>query len=532
MDQAQASALLIKSQAEQIRQLSEANAKQAEQLTNLQQKIDELLSQIARFTRQFYGRKSEKLSRLDPNQLNLFETPQDERKRQEEIEAERIAAEKQIEQRTAERKKARSNRKLLEGLPVIEVVIEPEDVDRDKYKCIGEERTRTLEFEPGKLYVKEIVRPKYGLKDNLIPSTEETPAVIIAPLPLLPVYKGLPGAGLLSEILLQKYEYHLPFYRQIKQFHHLGVKIPANTLSGWFKPTCELLSPLYKVLKEEVLDTDYIQVDETTLPVINKDSHYAKKEYLWMVRSVMKKLVFFHYDEGSRSGETACSLLKSFEGYLQSDGFSAYNVFESNDRVCLVSCMAHIRRRYETALDENKTLAEYALKQIQQLYRIERMADEQNLSFDERRKKRNELAGPILLSFEKWMEKTYPTVLPKSRMGEAIGYSYALWPRMKNYLKDGRLKIDNNLAENAIRPIAVSRKNFLFCGNHEAAQNTAVICSLLTSCKESGVNPGEWLNDVISKMPYLQKPGNDEALKALLPNRWEKEKSNNTLIIR
>ncbi|PLB85196.1 IS66 family transposase, partial [Dysgonamonadaceae bacterium] len=172
--QSEALELLIKSQAEQIRQLTEANAKQAEQLTNLQQEVDKLLSQIAWFTRQFYGRKSEKLSRLDPNQLNLFETPQDERKRQEEIEAERIAAEKQIEQRTAERKKARSNRKLLEGLPVIEVVIEPEDVDRDKYKRIGEERTRTLEFEPGKLYVKEIVRPKYGLKDNLIPSTEET----------------------------------------------------------------------------------------------------------------------------------------------------------------------------------------------------------------------------------------------------------------------------------------------------------------------------------------------------------------------
>jgi len=117
------------------------------------------------------------------------------------------------------------------------------------------------------------------------------------------------------------------------------------------------------------------------------------------------------------------------------------------------------------------------------------------------------------------MEKTYPTVLPKSRMGEAISYSYALWPRMKNSLKDGRLKIDNNLAENAIRPIAVLRKNFLFCGNREAAHNTAVICSLLTSCKESGVNPGEWLNDVISKMPYLQKSGNDETLKALLPNR-------------
>src|SRR5690554_7342103 len=265
--------------------------------------------------------------RLDPNQLNLFETLEDEKKHLEEIEAERIEAENQIEENISSRKKTRSNRKLLEGLP---------------------------------------------------------------------------GASLLSEIMLGKYEYHLPFYRQVKQLHHLGVKIPANTLSGWFKPTCELLSPLYKVLKKEVLETDYIQVDETTLPVINKESHYAKKEYLWMVRSVMKKLVFFHYDEGSRSGGTAYSLLKSFDGYLQSDGFSSYNVFESNEKVCLVSCMAHIRRYYETALDENRSLAEYALKQIQQLYQIERMADEQNLSFDERRKIRNELAGPILLSFEKW----------------------------------------------------------------------------------------------------------------------------------
>ena len=456
MEQSQALELLIKSQAEQIRQLTEANAKQAEQMTDLQQKIDKLLSQIAWFTRQFYGRKSEKLSRLDPNQLNLFETLEDEKKHLEEIEAERIEAENQIEENISSRKKTRSNRKLLEGLP---------------------------------------------------------------------------GASLLSEIMLGKYEYHLPFYRQIKQFHHLGVKIPSNTLSGWFKPTCELLTPLYKVLKEEVLNTDYIQVDETTLPVINKESHYAKKEYLWMVRAVMKKLVFFHYDDGSRSGDTAYSLLKSYDGYLQSDGYGAYNVFKENDQVCLVACMAHIRRRYEIALDENKSLAEYALKQIQQLYQIERMADEQNLSYEERYKKRNELARPIMLSFEKWMEKTYPTVLPKNRMGEAISYSYALWPRMKNYLKDGRLKIDNNLAENALRPIALSRKNFMFCGNHEAAQNTAVICSLLASCKESGINPREWLNDVIAKMPYYQKPGNEENLRALLPNYWKQQESNKTLII-
>lgn len=301
------------------------------------------------------------------------------------------------------------------------------------------------------------------------------------------------------------------------------MKIPENTISGWFKPACELLKPLYEVLKKEVIDTDYLQVDETTLPVINKESHKAKKEYLWMVRAVMKKLVFFYYNDGSRSQETVGTLLKSFTGYLQSDGWQAYNVFDKEDQVCLVGCMVHIRRYYEKALNENKALAEHALKEIRQLYRIERMADERNLPFEERAKLREELAAPIMKSLEAWMEKTYPKVLPQSLIGEAIGYSYSLWPRMKNYLLDGRLKLDNNMAENAIRPIALSRKNFMFCGNHEAAGNTAIICSLLTSCKEQGVNPREWLIDVISKMPYYQKPGNDENLKKLLPHYWKNE---------
>ena len=187
MDQIQAVELLIQSQAEQIRQLTEANAKLSGQLTGMQQRMDKLLAQIAWFTRQFYGRKSEKLSQLDPGQLSLFETIADEEERLAEIEAARAAAEKQIEEQAPARKKERSNRKMLEDLPVVEVVLEPEELDLDKYKRVGEERTRTLEFEPGKLYVKELVRPKYGLKDNATPTVDGTPGVIIAPLPLLPM---------------------------------------------------------------------------------------------------------------------------------------------------------------------------------------------------------------------------------------------------------------------------------------------------------------------------------------------------------
>ena len=513
-------ALLIKTQAEQIRLLTEANARQSEQLTGMQEKIDKLLAQLAWFTRQFFGRKSEKLAHLDPNQLSLFEATALEQRRLEEIEKARIEAEKQIITYTSETKGERNNRKLLENLPVVAVVVEPESVDMNLYKRIGEERTRTLEFEPGKLFVKEIVRPKYGLKDNITPAAQGQASVIIAPLPLLPIYKGLPGASLLAEILLQKYEYHVPFYRQIREFHHLGVHISENTLNGWFKPACELLKPLYEVLKKEILQTDYIQVDETTLPVIDKESHQAKKEYLWIVRSVMKKLVFFHYDDGSRSQRTVETLLKSYSGYLQSDGYNAYNIFEEKDQVCLIGCMAHIRRKFENAMNENNALAGYALKEIQQLYRIEQMADEQNLSFEDRARLREKLAEPILISLEKWMEATYPTVLPKSLMGISIAYAYSIWPRMKNYLKEGRLKIDNNGVENAIRPIALSRKNFLFCGNHQAAENTTIICSLLASCKECKVNPREWLTDIIAKMPYYQKPGSNLDLSELLPHNW------------
>jgi len=531
MEQEQALELLIKSQAEQILRLEETNARHLEQLAGMQEKIDKLLSQVAWFTRQLFGRKSEKLAPLDPNQLSLFETAEDALQREEEIGQARLGAVSQISEPAVKGKKERSMRKMLKDLPVVEVVIEPEAVDPDKYKRIGEERTRTLELKPGELYVREIVRPKYGLRDNLAPAGDGMPGVIIAPLPLLPIHKGLAGASLIAEILLQKYQYHLPFYRQVQQFRHLGVNIPENTLGGWFKPACELLEPLYEVLKDEVTDTDYLQVDETVLPVVSKEAHKANKEYLWVVRSVMKRLVFFHYDNGSRSRETVSSLLKSYGGYLQSDGWQAYDTFDGKEEVCLVACLVHIRRYFEKSLKENKLLSEYFLGEVQKLYRIESMADEQGLSFPQRKELREKLAAPIMDSLEMWMEKTHPTVLPKSLIGEAISYTRKRWGKMRNYLLDGRLKPDNNLCENIVKPIALSRKNFLFCGNHQAAENTAVICSLLGSCKEQGVNPREWLTDVIEKMPYYQKPGNEENLKKLLPNYWRKQETGNSLTI-
>lgn len=494
------------------------NAELSEQNKELQQKISQLLSQVAWLNRQLFGRRSEKLAPFDPNQLSLFDEPTTPPLVDSTVLEETIVT---LENEgPAKQPQKRKNREILDGLPTIEVVIEPIGIDLTKYKRIGEERTKTLEFEPGRLYVKETVRPKYGLRDNTTLPDDGSSTIVIAPLPVLPIYKGLPGASLLAEVLLQKYEYHVPFYRQQKQLKHLGLDIAESTLSGWFKPVCELLRPLYEELKKQILQSNYIQVDETTLPVINKELKKAAKEYLWVVRSVLDKQVFFYYDSGSRSQQTAAKLLRSFSGYLQSDGYSAYNLFEEKKEVCLVGCLAHIRRHFEKARTEHKVLADQALSDIQRLYRIEKVADSKACSFSERVALREELALPIIQQMEIWMEKTYPIVLPKSLIGKAIAYAYSIWPRMKVYIKEGYLNIDNNGAENAIRPIAISRKNFLFCGNHESAENTAIICSLLASCKQLDINPRMWLIDVLNKLPIYVEQKDVQGIQSLLPSKW------------
>ena len=507
-----------------VASLSATNKKQAEQNEKLQERIKELTAQVAWLNRQLFGRKSEKFRVYDPNMPDLFADEfsglreQAEEKRDE-------AVEKIGKESVEDGKRNRQNRKMIEDLPVLETdIIEPTGVDLSLYRRIGEEITRVVKHKPGMLYVKEIIRPKYALKD----STQLPPAgqkgVEIAPMPLMPVGKCIADTSLLAEILLQKYEYHVPFYRQIQQYRHLGMKgLTESTLDGWFKKTVELLKPLYEELKREVFSCDYVQADETTVPVINREKHKADKEYLWMVRSVMEKLVIFHYDGGSRAGAVIESLANQyhFKGYLQCDGFAGYETaFKTNPDVRLLNCLVHIRRHFEQALDENREMAQHALTQIQHIYKIERQCDEAGLSYDERRQTRQELARPIMEAMKVWMETEGIKYSPGSLTGKAITYAYTKWDNIMRCLDDGRLYWDNNLAENVQRPITLSRKNFLFCGNHEAAANMSVICSLLATCKAHDVNPRVYLNDVIAQMPYHKKASQEELLN-LLPHKWK-----------
>ena len=503
-----------------IQTLSENHRKEVD---SLNARIKELTAQVAWLNRQLFGRKSEKLPIIDPNYPDLFAGMLPENAQQ--IADARDEAVEKIVKTKEERRQEKKNRIMMEDLPVLEqVILTPDNLDKDLYKKIGQEVTRIVEHKPGQLYIKEIIREKWGLKDNTAAAPKGMSGVLIAPMPLLPIYKGIAGASLLAEILLQKYEYHMPYYRQIKQYSHLGMKgLTESTVDGWFKQTMELLKPLYEVLKAEVMKADYVQADETTTPVMNKDTHKAAKEYLWMVRAVIQRLVLFYYDRGSRAGAVIESLANryNFKGYLQCDGFAGYETaFKTNPDVLLVNCMAHIRRHFEQALDENRPMAEHALKEIQHLYKIEHMCDDADMTPEERKAKRYELSRPIMEAMKLWMEMEGVKYSESSEIGKAITYAYTRWDNMMRCLDDGRLLLDNNLAENEIRPVTLGRKNYLFCGNHEAAGNMAVVCSLLATCRNHDVNPRNYLNDVISQMPYHTKASYEE-LPQLLPHKWK-----------
>jgi transposase len=494
------------------------------------QQIHKLTDQLAWFRHKFFGSSSEKHIAEDPNQRKIdwdgLDVLPEEKQAIKDAEKELI----QYERSKPDKEKSKAVRQPLPDHLRREVeVIEPEGV-QDNWVRIGEEVTEILEHKPGEIYVRRIERPKYVVKqseeENSIAKQdhEASPAVRIASIPLLPLPRSNAGPSLLAELMMNKYFYHLPFHRQIAMLKMVGVRLPASTVNGWFQGGSDLLRALYHRLKEMVLESNYIQVDESTIPVINNEKHKANKAYLWMVRSVMDNLVFFHYDKGSRAQKVVVELLKNYQGAVQTDGYQAYSIYEQKKGVLLLGCWAHARRKFSESLLEDKTGAEYALAQIAKLYQVEEMATDQGLNYEQRAELRKRLAYPLMRAFEKWIEVSYSKALSGGRMSKALAYTYNLFRRLSRYHLDGRYLLDNNLAENAIRPLAVGRKGYLFCGNHESAENAAIMYSLLGCCKASDVNPREWLTNVFTRIP-LYNSNYDLDLADLLPHNWKK--SNN-----
>lgn len=521
---------LLKEKDKNITEKEKKISQLSEKLKLFEEKLSQLTDQLAWYRRKFWKASSEKFIPQDPAQRKLdFEgldiLP-------EEQEAATEASEEIItyERTKPEKIKKQPIRKPIpEDLRRQEEIIEPEGID-DNWTRIGEEVTEILEHNPGELFVRRIIRPKYALKNEFqrlqetLEDEAQSKAIKIAKMPLLPLPRSNAGASLLAELLMSKYFFHMPFHRQISLFKLAGVSLPASTVNDWFEGGSDLLRALYYRLKEIVLQSDYIQVDESTVPVINSEKHQAVKAYLWVVRSVMDKMMFFHYDKGSRAQKVVIELLRDFKGAVQTDGYEAYSIYENKKDVLLIGCWAHARRKFTEALKEDKSGAEYALEQISLIYGVETMADDQNLSYDQRAELRSRLAYPILCSFEKWIVGYVPKALIKGRMYKALTYTYALFQRLTRYHLDGRYRIDNNLIENDIRPLAVGRKGYLFCGNHDAAENAAIMYSLFGCCKTAGVNPREWLTDVLTRIPEYNKDYSRD-LAELLPHNWNASKT-------
>lgn len=406
----------------------------------------------------------------------------------------------------------------MQSLPHIYQTIEPANIPEGAVK-IGEDRQETLEYIPGKAYVKVVITPIYK-----VPPAEvaDTTMIISAPAPERPIFKCLAGASLLAQILVDKYCDHLPLFRQAKRFNRSGLALPYNTLVDLNAKAIDLIAPLYMVLKKDILASSYIHADETGLKVLmgkeNKHNKGVHGGYLWGYMNSIENMVFFDYQSG-RGEKCTDGILKQFTGVLQTDGWKVYKSLVSKyKQITQICCWAHARRKYFDALPFDRELAEYALKKIGALYDIERICREQNLDYDQIAQVRQELCMPVLEALEQWMKNTYINSLQSSHITAAVGYSLERWNELCYYINDGKLKIDNNPIERSIRPIALGRKNFLFAGSPKGAERLAIMYSLMGTCTLNNIDPYEWLKDVIGSINNYSMTN----LHELLPHNWKK----------
>jgi transposase len=482
--------------------LLEVISSRDQKIDDLIQERDYLKSQLAMYKRMQFGQKRERFEG-DPNQIALpFEAaPIQIRQQQEEIN-------EKIEY-TRKRSSHKGRAKLAEHLPIEEIEIHPEG-DLSQMICIGKEITEELECEPAKFYIKRYIRYKYAAQNG--------EGVKIAALPDRVIDKGIPGSGLLAMILTGKYVDHIPLYRQKQIFARENIQIASSTIEGWTKEALIKLEPLYDELVFDTKAKGYLQVDESPIKVLDSDKNGAAHQgYYWVYHSPLDQTVLFDYNP-SRAGHAPKSMLENFKGYLQTDGYAVYEQYGKKKDVIHMACWAHARREFEKALDNDRTRAETALLMIQELYRIERKAREQQLSTDQIKELRLEKSLEIINKMGKWIFEEIKSTLPKSQIGKAMVYAYARWDALSAYLYDGSLQIDNNLIENAIRPLALGRKNYLFAGSHEAAQRAAMIYSFFAICKKHEVNPFQWLKYTLENIMTI----NHKELRTLYPQNFKK----------
>jgi transposase len=401
---------------------------------DLRLKYHMLQAQLRQMKQLIYGSKNERYipENNNPSQLNLG------------IQVEPVGGHKVLSSRkieytrttstTAETKTNHPGRmKLPPHLERRDIIIELPG-DTQGLKWMDDEITEELDYVPGKFIVNRYIRRKY---------IDQNGKIFMAPMIDRPIHKAIAGPGLLAQIVIDKYVDHLPLYRQQQRFARENINIPYSTITDMVTNSCKLIKGLYNVLRKEVIKSNYLHADESPIKVLDKDKKgQTHRGYFWVYHNSIDRLVLFDYQE-SRSREGPINMLKDFTGHLQTDGYAVYDIFNKREDVILLHCMAHARRMFYEALENDKSKAEYALGQIGLLYDIERNAKDESFTPEKVLALRQGEALPILKALEQWMKEQYLLVLPKSSIGKALGYSIQRWDQLMIYAGDGKLNIDN-----------------------------------------------------------------------------------------
>lgn len=421
------------------------------------------------------------------------------------------------------------------GLPRVELKHGIPEAERicaccgDPMEEIGAEETKLLDFLAPLFYALVHVRAKYvcrkpGCVDQAVP--------VLAPVPSSPLYKSVPGPGLLAHVLVSKFGDHLPLERQRKIYQRFGVDIAVGTLVRWVGKAAEFLEPLYQLLKEQVLASDILQTDDTKITVLHpsppgsarppEDRPEPKKARVWVYRGDEQHpyVVFDATDDWTKEGPA--TFLGDWTGTLQSDAYGGYDHLHGTGRVLEAGCNAHARRGFHKARVVDPRHAAQALDIYRKLYRIEKKAKQQGLGPEARLELRRRESAPVMAAFREWLDQVAPKVLPKGPMAEAIGYVRNQWEALHRFLHDGRLEIDNNASERELRQVVLGRNNWKFAGSDAGARRAVIVYSVIASAVRNGVDPLAYLRNVFTELPGLPRAGPipKDLLMSFLPDRW------------
>lgn len=489
-------------------------------LRELRQDKEQLQHRLDQLLRRLYGPRAEK---FDPNQPWLF--PELSAAATAAAEPATMAEATPAEVSTAARKKnGHGRRRLPDNLPRIRQTHDLSEAECACPECgsarlkIGEEISEQLDYQPASLFVIEHVCCTYAC-----PKCQSN--VTTADKPAQPIDKGLPGPGLLAQVITSKYDDHLPLYRLERIFERHGLKLPRSSTCDWMARCAELLLSLYLLMKIDVLRSRVINTDDTTLPVQDDTRDKTRQGRLWTYLGDFERPynVFDYTPNHARDGPQ--TFLRGFCGFLQADAFSGYDGIYAGNDVIEVGCNAHARRKFFDARSTDPQRAHTMLAWYRSLFDIERNAKEQSAAeelapaafFELRRQRRQEQAVPILTAMETWLRQQQPQVLPKSPIAAAINYALNHWQALTRYTSDGMLDIDNNVAEREMKRIAIGRKNWLFVGSDNGGNTAAVLCSFTSTCRRHGIDPFTYLRDVLGRLPTHSQ----ERLEELLPDRWK-----------